>query len=56
MTELHDHLTVELVKKPGKGLGISIIGRRNNCGVVVADIVSYLPYQLLDVLVALGCG
>jgi len=38
--ELHDVLTVELVKKPTKGLGLSIAGRRHNTGIVVADIVS----------------
>jgi len=38
--ELHDVLTVELVKKPTKGLGLSIASRRHNTGIVVADIVS----------------
>jgi multiple PDZ domain protein len=37
--DLHDYLTVDLVKKPGKGLGLSIVGRRHNTGVVIADIV-----------------
>ena len=30
---------VELMKKPGKGLGISIVGRRNDTGVFISDIV-----------------
>jgi len=38
--ELHDVLTVELVKKPSKGLGLSIVSRRHNTGIVIADIVS----------------
>jgi len=48
--ELHDILTVELVKKPSKGLGLSIVSRRHNIGVVIADIVSsvslyYMSYM-----------
>ena len=38
--ELHDILMVELVKKPAKGLGLSIASRRHNTGIVIADIVS----------------
>ena len=38
--DLHDVLTVELVKKPSKGLGMSIVSRRHNKGIVIADIVS----------------
>lgn len=38
--DLHDILTVELVKKPSKGLGLSIVSRRHNTGIVIADIVS----------------
>ncbi|XP_051701705.1 multiple PDZ domain protein isoform X15 [Oryctolagus cuniculus] len=34
-----DALTVELQKKPGKGLGLSIVGKRNDTGVFVSDIV-----------------
>ncbi|KAK7169920.1 hypothetical protein R3I94_000225 [Phoxinus phoxinus] len=37
--ELWDALTIELQKKPGRGLGLSIIGRRNDTGVFVSDIV-----------------
>ncbi|KAG1952473.1 multiple PDZ domain protein [Pimephales promelas] len=37
--ELWDTLTIELQKKPGHGLGLSIIGRRNDTGVFVSDIV-----------------
>ena len=46
--DLHDVLTVELVKKPSKGLGLSIVSRRRNTGIVIADIVSsvwqYCPH------------
>ncbi|XP_036116680.1 multiple PDZ domain protein isoform X1 [Molossus molossus] len=34
-----DTLTIELHKKPGKGLGLSIVGKRNDTGVFVSDIV-----------------
>ncbi|XP_008433965.1 multiple PDZ domain protein isoform X13 [Poecilia reticulata] len=37
--ELWDSFTVELQKKPGQGLGLSIVGRRNDTGVFVSDIV-----------------
>uniref|UniRef100_A0A9J8CP79 Multiple PDZ domain protein n=1 Tax=Cyprinus carpio carpio TaxID=630221 RepID=A0A9J8CP79_CYPCA len=37
--ELWDSLSVELQKKPGHGLGLSIIGRRSDTGVFVSDIV-----------------
>ncbi|XP_074250937.1 multiple PDZ domain protein isoform X9 [Saimiri boliviensis] len=37
--EVCDTLTVELQKKPGKGLGLSIVGKRNDTGVFVSDIV-----------------
>lgn len=42
--ELHDMMTVELVKKPGKGLGMSIISRRDDHGILISDIVSTLLY------------
>ncbi|VFV18831.1 mpdz protein [Lynx pardinus] len=34
-----DTLTIELHKKPGKGLGLSIVGKRSDSGVFVSDIV-----------------
>ncbi|XP_051875783.1 multiple PDZ domain protein isoform X3 [Pristis pectinata] len=37
--DIYDLLTVELQKKPGKGLGLSIVGKRNDTGVFVSDIV-----------------
>ncbi|XP_016106993.1 multiple PDZ domain protein [Sinocyclocheilus grahami] len=37
--ELWDSLSVELQKKPGHGLGLSVIGRRSDTGVFVSDIV-----------------
>ncbi|KAK6042359.1 PDZ/DHR/GLGF domain protein, partial [Cooperia oncophora] len=30
---------VELVKKPGRGLGLSIVGRKNEPGVYVSEVV-----------------
>ena len=40
--EYYDVFSVELMKKPGKGLGLSIVGRRNDTGVFISDIVSGL--------------
>ncbi|XP_069482171.1 multiple PDZ domain protein isoform X4 [Ambystoma mexicanum] len=37
--DMYDMLNVELQKKPGKGLGLSIVGKRNDTGVFVSDIV-----------------
>ncbi|XP_075682901.1 multiple PDZ domain protein isoform X2 [Rhinoderma darwinii] len=37
--DMYDITTVELQKKPGKGLGLSIVGKRNDTGVFVSDIV-----------------
>ncbi|XP_056431244.1 multiple PDZ domain protein isoform X3 [Gadus chalcogrammus] len=38
--DLWDTFTVELLKSPGQGLGLSIVGRRSDTGVFVSDIVS----------------
>ena len=38
--DIYDVFSVELMKKPNKGLGISIVGRRNASGVFISDIVS----------------
>ncbi|TKC47841.1 hypothetical protein EI555_013921 [Monodon monoceros] len=37
--DVYDTLTIELQKKPGKGLGLSIVGKRSDTGVFVSDIV-----------------
>uniref|UniRef100_A0A8C3LQ88 Multiple PDZ domain protein n=1 Tax=Chrysolophus pictus TaxID=9089 RepID=A0A8C3LQ88_CHRPC len=37
--DMYDVLIIELQKKPGKGLGLSIVGKRNDAGVFVSDIV-----------------
>ncbi|XP_029461410.1 multiple PDZ domain protein isoform X2 [Rhinatrema bivittatum] len=37
--DMYDTLSVELQKKPGKGFGLSIVGKRNDTGVFVSDIV-----------------
>ncbi|XP_069095075.1 multiple PDZ domain protein isoform X4 [Pleurodeles waltl] len=37
--DMYDLLNVELQKKPGKGLGLSIVGKRNDTGVFVSDVV-----------------
>lgn len=36
---MYEMLTVELNKKPGKGLGLSIVGRRGNNGIFISDLV-----------------
>lgn len=38
--DLFDVMEVELVKKPGKGLGLSIVGRKNGNGVFISDVVT----------------
>ncbi|XP_051928492.1 multiple PDZ domain protein [Hippocampus zosterae] len=37
--DLWDSFIVELHKRPGQGLGLSIVGRRNDTGVFVSDII-----------------
>ncbi|XP_061191832.1 multiple PDZ domain protein-like isoform X3 [Saccostrea echinata] len=37
--DIYDIFTVELTKKPGRGLGLSIVGKRNDVGVYISDIV-----------------
>uniref|UniRef100_A0A0N5C561 Inactivation-no-after-D protein n=1 Tax=Strongyloides papillosus TaxID=174720 RepID=A0A0N5C561_STREA len=38
-TQIYNIFNVELTKKPGRGLGISIVGRKNEPGVYVSEIV-----------------
>ena len=38
--DIYDMFAVELMKKPGRGLGISIVGRRNDTGIFISDVVS----------------
>ncbi|KAK4298476.1 hypothetical protein Pmani_029175 [Petrolisthes manimaculis] len=37
--DLYDTITVQLTKKSGKGLGLSIVGRKNGPGVFISDVV-----------------
>uniref|UniRef100_A0A1B6C5B4 PDZ domain-containing protein n=1 Tax=Clastoptera arizonana TaxID=38151 RepID=A0A1B6C5B4_9HEMI len=37
--DLMDVVEVELTKKPGKGLGLSIVGRKNGPGIFISDVV-----------------
>ncbi|XP_046997593.1 multiple PDZ domain protein-like isoform X3 [Schistocerca americana] len=37
--DIFDVMEVELTKKPGKGLGLSIVGRKNGHGVFISDVV-----------------
>ncbi|XP_015791818.1 multiple PDZ domain protein isoform X2 [Tetranychus urticae] len=38
-TDLYEIMNIELFKKPGKGLGLSIVGRKNGPGVYVSEVV-----------------
>jgi C-terminal processing protease CtpA/Prc len=37
--DMYDQIDLELVKKSGKGLGLSIVGRKNGSGVFISDVV-----------------
>ncbi|RZF43874.1 hypothetical protein LSTR_LSTR007210 [Laodelphax striatellus] len=37
--DILDVMEVELTKKPGKGLGLSIVGRKNGPGIFISDVV-----------------
>lgn len=39
-TNITDAFDVELTKKPSKGLGLSIVGRKSGSGIFISDIVS----------------
>jgi InaD-like protein len=40
-----DIITVDLIKKSGKGLGFSIIGRRHGYGVFISHIVNFILHK-----------
>ena len=44
--DLYDVIKVQLTKKSGKGLGLSIVGRKNGPGVFISDLVSKLIFSL----------
>ena len=40
-----EDIVVALPKSPGRGLGLSVVGRRDGCGVFISDMVSHrIPY------------
>lgn len=39
-SQIYNIFEVELTKKPGKGLGLSIVGRKNEPGVFISEVVS----------------
>lgn len=45
-------IEVDLIKKPNKGLGLSIVGRKSGKGVYVADIVSFnlIPIKITYIM------
>ncbi|CAJ0565111.1 unnamed protein product, partial [Mesorhabditis spiculigera] len=38
-TQIYNIIELELTKKPGRGLGLSIVGRKNEAGVYVSEVV-----------------
>ncbi len=38
--DLYEIFSTDLMKKPGKGLGLTIVGRKNDTGVFISEIVS----------------
>lgn len=38
-TQIYNIFSIDLQKKPGRGLGLSIVGRKNEPGVYVSEIV-----------------
>ena len=38
-TQIYNIFEVDLMKKPGRGLGLSIVGRKNEPGVYVSEVV-----------------
>ena len=48
--DMLDIIEVELLKKPGRGLGLSIVGRRNGPGVYISDVVSQIMSKFLRLL------
>lgn len=47
--DLYDIITVQLTKKSGKGLGLSIVGRKNGPGVFISDVVSVMLFLVIFV-------
>lgn len=41
--------SVELTKKPGKGLGLNIVGLNNSKGVVISEIVSIFLFNNINI-------
>jgi len=50
--EMCDVMTVDLIKRPGKGLGLSIIERGENAGIIICDVVNIMLISFSQVLVA----
>ena len=47
--DLYEIIDVDLTKKSGKGLGLSIVGKKNGPGIFVSDVVSiniYTEYRI----------
>lgn len=42
--------TVELMKRPGKGLGLSIVGKKSDVGIYISDIVSHSVIEKSDIV------
>lgn len=48
--DIFNVMEVELTKKPGKGLGLSIVGRKYGNGVFISDVVSFLERRWIATL------
>lgn len=48
--DIFNVMEVELTKKPGKGLGLSIVGRKYGNGVFISDVVSFLKRRWISTL------
>ena len=42
----YEDIEVDLLKRPAKGLGLSVVGRRDGCGVFISDMVSKITCNL----------
>jgi multiple PDZ domain protein len=46
--DVYEVFTIDLLKKPGKGLGFSITGRQHDNGIFISDVVR-ISFRMFDV-------
>ena len=49
--DLYQDMDVDLIKKPGKGLGLSVVGRRDGNGVFISDMVIFYQFSKTNNLI-----